>query len=389
MFKRVQRKLAIKFTIFVSLLLLVSGGIFIIADYVNGLFRVDSLLARDSAQILARIDAPIENVQRALTGRDISRTRILTPEGKEVYVGGSFKSLDVPFSASKYVNVNFEEETYRIITVPITAGGQDIGFLQLSEREKIRPQDLMGKLGLFLLVALAISSITYLMGLYFARRSLIPVRETTERLEQFTQDASHELRTPLATIGSSLDLAIKTGKYKEGILSAKEHLTRASLLVERLLNIARMERFAIDLTPVTLSNVISQTISRYEDAAREKGIALESDIATGITVRGDEFLLSQLFGNLFDNALKFNVPNGRVDVMLNGDHFRICNSGPAIDTKDLSQIFDPFFQSDSSRSKEGFGLGLTIVKKIVDLHGWRISVDSSEDTGTQFTISFG
>jgi signal transduction histidine kinase len=227
------------------------------------------------------------------------------------------------------------------------------------------------------------------MGLYFARRSLIPVRETTERLEQFTQDASHELRTPLATIGSSLDLAIKTGKYKEGILSAKEHLTRASLLVERLLNIARMERFAIDLTPVTLSNVISQTISRYEDAAREKGIALESDIATGITVRGDEFLLSQLFGNLFDNALKFNVPNGRVDVMLNGDHFRICNSGPAIDTKDLSQIFDPFFQSDSSRSKEGFGLGLTIVKKIVDLHGWRISVDSSEDTGTQFTISFG
>jgi signal transduction histidine kinase len=389
MFKRVQRKLAIKFTIFVSLLLLVSGGIFIIADYVNGLFRVDGLLARDSAQILARIDAPIENVQRALTGRDISRARILTPEGKEVYVGGSFKSLDVPFSASKYVNVNFEEETYRIITVPITAGGQDIGFLQLSEREKIRPQDLMGKLGLFLLVALAISSITYLMGLYFARRSLIPVRETTERLEQFTQDASHELRTPLATIGSSLDLAIKTGKYKEGILSAKEHLTRASLLVERLLNIARMERFAIDLTPVTLSNVISQTISRYEDAAREKGIALESDIATGITVRGDEFLLSQLFGNLFDNALKFNVPNGRVDVMLNGDHFRICNSGPAIDTKDLSQIFDPFFQSDSSRSKEGFGLGLTIVKKIVDLHGWRISVDSSEDTGTQFTISFG
>jgi signal transduction histidine kinase len=389
MFKRVQRKLAIEFTIFVSLLLLVSGGIFIIADYVNGLFRVDSLLARDSAQILARIDAPIENVQRALTGRDISRTRILTPEGKEVYVGGSFKSLDVPFSASKYVNVNFEEETYRIITVPITAGGQDIGFLQLSEREKIRPQDLMGKLGLFLLVALAISSITYLVGLYFARRSLIPVRETTERLEQFTQDASHELRTPLATIGSSLDLAIKTGKYKEGILSAKVHLTRASLLVERLLNIARMERFAINLAPVTLSSVISRTVSTYEDPAQKEGITIGADIETGITVRGDEFLLSQLFGNLFDNALKFNVPGGRIDVTLNSDHFQICNTGPAISAKDLSQIFDPFFQSDSSRSQEGFGLGLTIVKKIVDLHSWRIAVDSSEDTGTKFTVSFG
>jgi hypothetical protein len=192
MFKKVQRKLAIQFTIFVSLLLLVSGGIFIYTDYINGLFQVDRLLDRDSAQILTKIDSSIENVQSALTGRDISRARILTPEGKEVYIGGFFNSLNVPFSVSKYVDVNFEEETYRIITVPITAKGQDIGFLQLSEREKIRPQDLMGKLGLFLLVAVAISSITYLIGLYFAKRSLIPVRETTERLEQFTQDASHE-----------------------------------------------------------------------------------------------------------------------------------------------------------------------------------------------------
>jgi signal transduction histidine kinase len=335
MFKKVQRKLAIQFTIFVSLLLLVSGGIFIYTDYINGLFQVDRLLDRDSAQILTKIDSSIENVQSALTGRDISRARILTPEGKEVYIGGFFNSLNVPFSVSKYVDVNFEEETYRIITVPITAKGQDIGFLQLSEREKIRPQDLMGKLGLFLLVAVAISSITYLIGLYFAKRSLIPVRETTERLEQFTQDASHELRTPLATIGSSLDLAIKTGKYKEGILSAKEHLTKASLLVERLLNIARMEKFTIDLTPVTLSNVISQTISRYEDTAQKKGIAFQSDIETGITVRGDEFLLSQLFGNLIDNALKFNIPNGKIDVELKSDHFHICNTGPAISTKDL------------------------------------------------------
>jgi two-component system sensor histidine kinase BaeS len=96
-----------------------------------------------------------------------------------------------------------------------------------------------------------------------------------------------------------------------------------------------MEKFTIDLTPVTLSNVISQTISRYEDTAQKKGIAFQSDIETRITVRGDEFLLSQLFGNLIDNALKFNIPNGKIDVELKSDHFHICNTGPAISTKDL------------------------------------------------------
>jgi signal transduction histidine kinase len=387
-FNKIERNLAIQFSILVSLLILVCGAIYIYSDYLSVNYQTDRFLERDSTRILARIGSPLENLQNVPSERDRSRIRILDTEGGVIYSGEIFNDFAQSISLREFETVYFEGQSYRILTRPIIQSGQNIGILQLAEVEKVGSEDLTGKIGLLCAVIVAISFVTYLFGRFFAKRSLTPVHETLGRLEQFTQDASHELRTPLAIIGSSLDLAIKTENYKEGILSAKENLNRAAFLIESLLNVARLDKFAIELKPVDFSLALTQAIERYNQFAVQKMLKINTNIKTGVIVQGDKLVLSQLLGNLIDNAIKFNIPGGTIDIELQNDHFRIQNTGTVIKPEHLSKIYDPFFQADSSRSQEGFGLGLSIVKKTVGLHGWKIFVTSNQNSGTAFLIKF-
>jgi signal transduction histidine kinase len=181
---------------------------------------------------------------------------------------------------------------------------------------------------------------------------------------------------------------MKTGDYEEGIIAAKGQVKYASLLVERLLEVAQLDRAKIDLGWVDFTALVTAVASQNTESCRDHGLTLETAIDEGVTVEGDALLLRQLVNNLVENAVKFNAPGGTVGVRLSPAELQVNNSRGAIDTGELAHVFEPFYQVDGSHARQGFGLGLAIVKKIAGLHGWHVDVASTPADGTTFVVRF-
>ena len=179
---------------------------------------------------------------------------------------------------------------------------------------------------------------------------------------------------------------MKTGDYEQGIVAAKSQVKYASLLVERLLEVAQLDRAKIDLGWVDLTALVTAVTSQNAESCREHGLTLEMSLDEGVTVEGDALLLRQLVNNLVENAVKFNAPGGTVGVSLTRAELRVNNSNGSIDAQELAHVFEPFYQADESHAGHGFGLGLAIVKKIANLHGWHVDVASSASQGTTFVV---
>ena len=385
-----EQRLALKFTWLVCGLILLSGAVFAASDVIIGNYRMMQSLNDQIDRILATSSVTTEpaNAGQLLPYPIRPFVRILAPDGTVLYQGDLF-AASKPGPVDPFATNKPGDESYAITTRTLKSNGRIVGYLQLAGRTRQGIRDVGFKLVEVLLITALMGIITYFLGLAFSRRTLRPVHESQERLEQFTQDASHELRTPLAAISSSLDVALKTGDYEEGITAAKSQVKYASLLVERLLEVARLDRTKVDLELVDLTSLVAAVASQQAEACREHGLALTTSLADGVTVEGDAVLVRQLAGNLVENAVKFNAPGGTVDIVLTAELLRVVNSGGAIAPEDLPHVFEPFYQADGSRSGRGFGLGLAIVKKIATLHGWHIDVASAPEQGTTFTVAFG
>ncbi len=387
-FRRISYRIALQFTAFVFVLLLTNGVAFLAADFRNAReqarFRLDRLTHSVVTQLQEGMDGMSPNLEPIVK----DRIRIVDASGKSIYSGILYET--VPFSFAKpFSEIVVQNDEYLVQTSPIMQGSQLIGYIQVADLNRQQRNDLPYRAFLYVIVSLVISLLTYVVGLFFARSSLRPAEQMMQRLEQFTQDASHELRTPLAALSSSLDLALKTKKYQEGIVSAKEDLQEASVLLERLLELARLDKFIIDEKLVDLSQLVETSIEKHTILADERHLVLEKYIQPGVMVKADAALVKQILSNLIYNAMKFSKPSGgTIVVRLKKNALSIEDQGIGIHPDALPHIFDRFYQVEESRSGDGFGLGLALVKRIVDLHGWTISVQSMKDKGTTFTIHF-
>ena len=388
MFRRISVLLALQFTAFVALLLLINGILFIAADFrFSGQLLSDGLL-RTSNRVITRLQAVPDGMSVNLLPHERDVIRVVDGRGEIIYSGAAFE--DIPFDprVPEFSDVVFEDSRMRVMTSPILRAGTLMGFLQVGRMVDLPSDQLQRRVWLLLFTTAVISLVTFFIGLFFAKRSLKPAEESMQRLEQFTQDASHELRTPLAVLRSSLDLALKTKKYEEGIASAKEDVTRITLLTERLLELARLDRLALQKERVDFSGLIARTAEGMASMAEKKGVSLKQEVQPGVFVSGDPTLLRQMLENLIGNALKFTPQDGDVTVSLRGNQLTVADTGMGISPEDTKRIFDRFFQSDSAHSTGGFGLGLALVKRIVDLHDWSISVKSDAGKGAQFTVAY-
>jgi len=389
MFQKISHRIALQFTAFVFLLLLVNGAIFLAVDLENAQRRSQQRLGGFAETAVQRFFSRAEPLPPDLPPPVRARVRIVDSSGQTIFTGPMFP--DIPFVPSDGLSRSVvEEEEYAILTLPIQRDGQLTGYVQVAGPERVPRGDLPFRIFLYLLVSLIISALTYLVGLFFARRSLAPAQQMLERLEQFTQDASHELRTPLASLNSSLDLALRSGKHEEGILSAKEDVRNITGLVERLLELARLNDFTVTHAALDLSTLVHTVLEKQKPFAQERHVTLQSDIAVAVQREGDALLLRQVVENLVGNAIKFSKSaGGTVAIRLSPESLAVHDDGVGIPSADLPHVFDRFYQADSSRSKGGFGLGLALTKRIVELHGWTIDVRSEEGKGTTFTVRFG
>lgn len=388
MFRRISYRIALQFTAFVFILLLLNGVLFLAADVTNARRQTRFRLAQTAATVLERaMNDP--GAAQTLPQRIRDRIRILDLKGNVLYSGWIFTNL--PFSHDHEFSYEFlQNDRYMVLTTPVITDGEMSGYMQIAEMERLPVGDLPERAAIYLLVSALISGLTFLVGLFFARRSLRPAEEMVKRLEQFTQDASHELRTPLAALNSSLDLALRTQNYHEGILSAKEDLREVSTLVERLLELARLDTFVMQNAPIDLSSLTETMVERHRPIAAARNVTIEPhNLRPGVMTRGDASLVRQIIGNLLTNAIKFSKPGGGViRVTLTEKELHIMDTGVGMKPQAIAHIFDRFYQADNSRTNDGFGLGLALVKRIVDLHGWSIGVKSKEGEGTTFTVRF-
>jgi signal transduction histidine kinase/ActR/RegA family two-component response regulator len=224
--------------------------------------------------------------------------------------------------------------------------------------------------------------------------------EANRAKDQFLAMASHELRTPLnAILGWAAILERSTSlddAALKGLQSINRNTRTLAQLVDDLLDVSRMisGKMRLDVTPIDLGNVVDAAVETILPAASAKSIAIHVAVdPASRTMVGDATRLQQAVWNLLSNAVKFTAAGGRVDVTTrvhNGQtELTVTDSGIGINAAFLPYVFDRFRQADdsSTRTHTGLGLGLTIVRHIVELHGGRVRAESDgTNAGTRFVL---
>ncbi|MCI0392424.1 MAG: ATP-binding protein [Acidobacteria bacterium] len=225
-----------------------------------------------------------------------------------------------------------------------------------------------------------------------------------ERQKQFTSDASHELRTPLAVMRGDIEVTLRRERsneeYKRALTSNLEEIMRLSRLVEDLLTLARGDTGRIELRcePVDLNDLCRRMAEYITPLADQRNQALVYEPPPGaeivpVSVNADVLRIKQLLLNLLDNAIKYTERRGKITLGLKVEEkvatITVTDTGRGIPPEDLPHIFERFFRRSAKtadRSAAGFGLGLSIVKWIVDSHGGRIDAKSELGKGTEFIV---
>ncbi len=215
--------------------------------------------------------------------------------------------------------------------------------------------------------------------------------------QDFMSNVSHELRTPLASIKLMLETVIESPDDEAAdifIPQALAQVDRLAALVSQLLDQARVQsgQLSLALGDIDLESVVSPIVASFEPQAAAKEVELSLQVLRPVRLEADPGRLAQVVVNLVDNALRHTPPGGQVRVELdahaNEALLRVRDTGAGIPYQDLPHIFERFYVVDRSRARElsGAGLGLSIVKQIVDAHGGRIAAESMLGSGATFTV---
>ena len=212
----------------------------------------------------------------------------------------------------------------------------------------------------------------------------------------FISNVSHEIKTPISVIQNYARLLQSDGlteetrqEYSAAISGAA---SRLSTLITNILKLNRLENQQIGLTGSSfdLSANLTECLLGFETVWEEKQIEIEPEIEDGVMIRSDPELLSIVWNNLLSNAFKFTEPGGTVGVSLKQEAgtavVSVSDNGCGISPDEARHIFDKFYQGDTSRASQGNGLGLALVRRIIEMTGGEISMESGPGKGSVFTV---
>ncbi len=233
---------------------------------------------------------------------------------------------------------------------------------------------------------------------------LTPLRRVEEMRADFVANASHELRTPLAALLGFIETlqgpAREDAKARARFLAImEEQARRMARLIDDLLSLSRIELTAHRRpdTPVDLVPIVRQVVDGLETLARDRGVTVNIEAADALAVLGDHDELVRIFENLVENALKYGAAGKRVDIKLglgasaDGEpeaQASVRDYGPGIAPEHLPRLTERFYRVDvtESRAQGGTGLGLALVKHILNRHRGRLTIDSTPGEGATFTV---
>lgn len=237
-----------------------------------------------------------------------------------------------------------------------------------------------------------------LLGYIIAGRTLKPIQENVNIQRRFLADASHDLRTPLAIMKSESQVLLRMGSrdpkdFRDVIESNLEEIDTMSKLVDDLLVMARTEELPDKTTfeDVRIGDLLEKVARKIIGRAADKQIAFVHEAVTDGVVRGEAYQLERAFQNVLQNALNYTEKGGKIILsssQKSGDYVvTVKDSGVGISKKDLPFVFDRFYKASHSRNEgSGSGLGLPIVRQIVERHGGTVMIESEEGVGTTVHI---
>lgn len=215
--------------------------------------------------------------------------------------------------------------------------------------------------------------------------------------KDFINNFSHEFKTPIVSISGFADLLLEEDdlapeEQKEYLTIIRDESKRLAALATNILTLNRIENQSIltDKAAFPLDEQLRQSILVTQQKWRDKALDFEADLpAAGYT--GSEALLKEVWLNLLDNAAKFSPEGGQITLRLRKDAdafvVAVTDHGEGMDAGTQAHIFEQFYQGDTSHTTQGNGLGLSMVKKVLELHGGSIRVDSAPGQGSCFTVT--
>jgi len=230
-------------------------------------------------------------------------------------------------------------------------------------------------------------------------RMLDRLQYSFERQRDFLFNTSHELKTPLTTMRLAIDeICAYDGEKlpsfaEENLFRLNNQVLRMERLVKDLLNLSSLETLtSIDPKPVHITELLSSLAAEYQFLTDAHNIKIDIRLPNRIVIQGDAEKLNRAFSNILDNALKYNVDGGRIEVMGAQSAaeltITVTNTGPGVAEAEIPKVFDQFYRVEKSRSLwyGGSGLGLAIVKRIVDLHEGKVKFESQQGAWTRVTV---
>ena len=221
----------------------------------------------------------------------------------------------------------------------------------------------------------------------------------TETLRtDFIANVSHELKTPLAVMGNYATMLQSPGltedEKNEYAKAISDSARRLAALITNILKLNKLENQQIfpQLDEYDLGEQLCESLLQFEDVWERKGLEIETDIEEDVRIRSDAELLSLVWNNLISNAVKFTPEGGTIGVTLKTEGNQVIvqvrDTGCGIKPEVGQHIFEKFYQGDTSHATQGNGLGLALVKRVVDIFSGEISVQSVYGQGSTFTVKF-
>ena len=244
------------------------------------------------------------------------------------------------------------------------------------------------------ILMLGLSTLVIGAGMWIMTRGILKEKKVAHAKSQFVASVTHELRAPVGSMRLMAD-SLQSGKLSEEKASEFHRLMsresgRLSVLIENVMDLARVEdgQRVLRIEVVAFEEVISEICEMLAVQAEEKGVTFKHS-GSPLEIEADPVALRQVLVNLIDNALKFSPKGGTITLSWGkGWWFSIADEGPGIDEKDRMHIFDRFYRGEDelTRQTKGVGIGLSLVKELVELHGGKVSV--SEGKGAEFKVEF-
>ena len=318
--------------------------------------------------------------------------------------------ISVVFSAGIYSVVSRElERGFRRVEMRFRA--EELGFPpadQSSKRQKKATyfslvEDLKAakkRVTLRLLIVNGIIlGVSAAAGYFLAGKTLRPIEKAMNEQKRFIADASHELRTPLTALKTSMEVALRDKKMsvsqaKKLIKSNLDDIDGMQSLADKLLSLANYESNggSLNFEKISLSETIKSAYRKILPLAKKKGIDVKLRLQECI-IEADKTSLEEMMLIFLDNAVKYTPKGGKVAIFTRADKkyafIKIKDTGIGISKQDIPHIFERFYRADQSRSKnsaQGFGLGLSLAKKIIEIHKGLVKVSSEIGKGTSFTV---